>query len=533
MKIAHKIAIVALLWLIFVNPGTITSIDTVRRISMSHAWWTGTEEGFPGNKIVVNVKGKNYIPYDLGQSMLMLPGDWLGEQLGKGINDKLIKEHFREVVISFLIFLPINILAVLTCFQFLRLLNYSEKVAGLSSLVWLIGTSILFYCSFHQQNNQILLFVLLSYQAALIYIIKQKQHWAILSGAALGFAFIIRITNILYVASILTFLVGYIVVSQRKPDAVARSFRSTLLWMSGFVPFVLLERVLTYIRYGSWRATTVSLHLQIYDKAGALINSADTVVEGTTKSFPFLKLLTKVKLEALFAPFFSPEKSIFLYDPLTLPCLILLIICWGYLSEYIKWYAIAAIIGFLLHIYIYSWGTEWINQGAWAARYHITSIHLLLIPLIPLLIQGAIEQIDRRKNLFKKALIIGSRAIIVLAVCIQLSSIAIDGAVEAYQQEIGIGSSLRIVQRLKNISALSIDGSVESQVNKILPTQDAERISFIKSQIEGRDGWNVLPFIYQKRLGNSPLNKLIPLLIVLWGLVLLAAIITTVRMFVV
>ena len=533
MKITHRIVVIALLWLIFVNPGTITSIDTIRRLSMSHAWWTGSEESFPGNKIVINVDRKKYIPYDLGQSMLMLPGDWLGEQLGKGLKDELLREYFRRIVVSFLIFVPINLLAVLTCFRFLRLLNYSEKIARLSSLVWLIGTSILFYSSFHQQNNQILLFVLLSYQAALMYIIKQKKHWAILSGAALGFAFVIRITNIIYAASILLFLIGSSL-DKAKGESLSVNFRPTLwLWISGFAPFLLLERVLTYIRYGSWTATTVSLHLQIYSKAGALINSADTVVEGTTKSFSFLSLLTKIKPEALFAPFFSPEKSIFLYDPLTLPCLILLVICWKYLSGYVRWYTVAASVGFLLHVYIYSWSTGWINQGAWGARYHITSIHLLLVPLIPLLVKGAIEQIDRQKNLFKKTLTIAARAIIVVAICVQLTSISIDGGIEAYQQQLGIDSSFRIAQRFKNISALVADGSVESQISKTLPIQNDPKLSFAKNQIIARDGWNILPFIYQKRLTGSPLSKLIPILIVLWGLILLAAIVTTVKIFVV
>ncbi|WP_019507050.1 glycosyltransferase family 39 protein [Pleurocapsa sp. PCC 7319] len=531
MKMARQIAVIALLWLIFVNPGIMTSIDTIRRLSMSHAWWTGTEEGFPGNKIVISVNDKKYIPYDLGQSILMLPGDWLGEQLGQSIKNELIREHFRGAIVSFLIFVPLNLLAVLTCFRFLRLLNYSEKVSGLSSLVWLIGTSILFYSSFHQQNNQILLFVLLSYQAALMYLIKNKKYWAILSGVALGFTFIIRITNIIYVASILLFLIGCNL-SREKTRSLSVSFRPILLWMSGFVPFLLLERILTYIRYGSWTATTVSLHLQIYNKAGELINSTDTVVEGTTKSFPFLKLLTKVKPEALFAPFFSPEKSIFIYDPLVLPCLILLVICWKYLSKYIRWYVIAATVGFLLHLYIYSWSLGWIDQGAWGARYHITSIHLLLVPLIPLLIQGAIEQIAQRKNLFKKILILGARAIVVLAICIQFSSIAIDGVVEAYQQRLGIGSSLRIVQRFKNISEILNGSSIKTDVN-ITSLEDSTETIALQEKIESRSRWNILPFLYQKKLAKSPLNKIIPILIAIWGLILLAAIVATIRIFVV
>ena len=531
MKIARKLAVVALLWLIFVNPGTITSIDTVRRLSISHAWWAGTEESFPGNKIVINVNGNNYIPYDLGQSILMLPGDWLGEQLGKGIDNKLIKEHFRETVVSFLIFIPLNLLAVITCFRFLRLLDYSPKVAGLSSLIWLIGTSILFYCSFHQQNNQVLLFVLLSYQAALMYLTKSKKHWAVLSGAALGFAFLIRITNVLYVASVLTFLVGYII-SQRKVGSIAKGFYSALLWMSGFIPFVFLERMLTYIRYGSWTTTTVSLHLQIYNKAGELVDPVNAAVAGTTKSFVFLKLLTKVKPEALLAPFISPAKSIFLYDPLTLPCLILLIICWKYLSNYIKWYAIAATVGFLLHVYIYSWNTGWIDQGAWGARYHITSLHLLLVPLIPLLVRGAIQQIELRQKLFKKMLIWSSRAIIVLAIGLQLSSITIDGGVEAYQKQLGIGSSLRIAQRFNNISSLLVDGSVRSNIENIPESLDAERVAFVEHQIQARSGWNILPFLYQKKLEKSSLSRLIPLLIALWSAIFIAAVGSTIWMFV-
>ncbi len=530
MKIASKITVAALLWLIFVNPGTITSVDTIRRLSMSHAWWTGTEEGFPGNKIVINVNDKKYIPYDLGQSMLMLPGDWLGEQLGKGLNNKLVREHFREAVVSFLIFIPINLLAVLTCFRFLRLLDYSEKIAGLSSLVWLIGTSILFYSSFHQQNNQILLFVLVSYQMALTYIIKEKKLFVVLSGAALGFAFLIRITNILYVASILTFLIGCIV-SKRKTQSISNGFRSLLLWMSGFIPFVLLERVLNYARYGSWTATSASLHLQIYAKADTLI-SPDAVVEGTTKSFPFLKLLTNVKPEALFAPFISPEKSIFLYDPLVLPCLILLVICWRFLSQPIKWYLIAAIIGFILHLYIYSWTPEWVNQGAWGARYHITSVHLILIPLIPLLIQGAVTQINHSKKLIKKVSILTARIIIVLAVCVQFSSITIDGAVEAYQQQSGVGSSLRILQRFENIAELLSSSSVKSDINVALISDPVEAV-VLQEKIKSRTGWNILPFLYQRKLAKSPLSKLIPIVIVLWGLILLAAIATTIRAFIV
>ena len=109
MKIESKVIIVALLWLILINPGSITNIDTARRMQMAHAWWTETEERIPGDRLIINVNSQNYIPYDLGQSMLMLPGDWLGTKLARSIKlapDR--SQQFTEAIVSFLIFLPIS-----------------------------------------------------------------------------------------------------------------------------------------------------------------------------------------------------------------------------------------------------------------------------------------------------------------------------------------------------------------------------------------------------------------------------------------
>ena len=190
---------------------------------------------------------------------------------------------------------------------------------------------------------------------------------------AIGMAFLIRITSILRAASVLVFLIGSITYKHKLK--VFNLLKTISLWLLGFIPFFLLERVLTYIRYGSWIATSTSLHIQIFTKADTLIEP-NSIVRGESSSLGFLNLLTKIKLDGLFAPFFSPEKSIFLYDPLVLPCLIISLICWKFLSPYIRWYLIAGILNFLLHLYIYSWTSDWIYGSPWGSRYHITSVHL-------------------------------------------------------------------------------------------------------------------------------------------------------------
>ncbi len=411
----------------------------------------------------------------------------------------------------------------LTYFRFLKLLNYSEKIAGLSSIVWLLGTSVLFYSSFHQQNNQILLFVLISYQTALAYAIKAQKRLAILSGIALGIAFLTRITSILYAVGVLMFMIGC-VARQYKFKPVSQSLRSIALWMTGFIPFVLLERILTYYRYGSWVATSTSLHLQVYARANSLIDP-NAIAQGDNKGFSFLKLLAKVQPEGLLAPLFSPEKSIFIYDPLLLPCLILLFVCWKSLSQYIRWYVVTISVSFLLHLYIYSWTSEWIKQGEWGARYRITSIHLLLIPLIPILIIGATKRITKSTAPAKILLSAIAKIIVVMAILIQFTSIVLPYGLEANQQELGVGSRFRLVQRMYNISYM-LDSKPHFQISKVEQ----------KWQIDEPNRkviWDLLPFRYQDKLGNnSSLNKFIPILFVVWSLILIAAIASTLWVFV-
>ena len=43
MKIITKVTIISLLWLLVTNSGKPAG-DTLRRLEMAHAWWTGTSE---------------------------------------------------------------------------------------------------------------------------------------------------------------------------------------------------------------------------------------------------------------------------------------------------------------------------------------------------------------------------------------------------------------------------------------------------------------------------------------------------------
>ena len=81
MKTVIKVALIALLWITLINPGNLPP-DTDVRLQMSYALWTKTEEiPSSSSRGTLGVQGKRYYFYDLGQSILMLPADWVGTRL--------------------------------------------------------------------------------------------------------------------------------------------------------------------------------------------------------------------------------------------------------------------------------------------------------------------------------------------------------------------------------------------------------------------------------------------------------------------
>ncbi|GFE70681.1 hypothetical protein CFPU101_32910 [Chroococcus sp. FPU101] len=326
--IKTQVILAALLWLIVINPGSITIVDTAIRLQMAHAWWTGEEEVLPGSQLAVEVRGEKFVPYDLGQSILMLPVDYVGTQLGQWLPTEKLRQNFREAIISFFVFLPLNLVLVVCVFQFLKLFDFEEKQAGAASLVWLLGTTVLYYAAVHQQNNQVLLFVLIGYQMALVSVLRQQRKWAVLSGISLGMAYLVRLTSIIHGCSVLLFLLGCVAYQSRS---MLQVFKFLRCWLAGFISIFLLERGLTYIRYGSFLATSVSLHIQVFSYQEVPATTI-SVVQGEPNQFRFWEMLSPVNLTAISGPLFSAEKSIFIYDPLLLPALVIAFLFWKRLN---------------------------------------------------------------------------------------------------------------------------------------------------------------------------------------------------------
>ncbi len=519
MKTIIKVALIAFLWTTVVNSGGFFGNgDTAVRLQMAHAWWTGTEEVSPDyqptsrldNYIgVIDRKGKRRQIYESGQSLLMLPGDWLGTQLNQWF-PQIASQDLRVLVVSLLIFVPINVAVVVSCFWLLRLFNFNESIAGLSSLTWLLGTTVLHYSQVHQQNNQILLFVTLGYGCALAYVQTRQLRFAFLSGLSLGGSILIRTTTITHALTVFLFLVGCLIYQSRDKFQI---IKGVCLWIVGLIPLALLGRILDYLRFGSFWTTGYSLYKQqlqidpIYAKFPEL-----------PPDYPFIYPPHVGILGVLF----SLKKSIFIYDPLLLPCLILAIAFWKRFSPYIQLYFLSGILNLALHIIITSRLDFWHGDGAWGARYHVTSVHLLLIPLLAVFIEYLLSIKGWKLWLM--------RLILTVAIIAQIASVMLFCQLEARQTTFGIpGSRLefRLTQRVTNIICLIDDSLSKGCVSKY-----KSKFRNKKYEITALERYSKLPFFpftFSREIkDNPPLKRLSFFLFLVWGLALILAVVTTV-----
>lgn len=512
MKILTRIVLIAFLWLLVTNSGELGSLDVDLRLQMAHAWWTDSEEVQVSPEItpkvrgdirfgVIGADGDRYIAYETGQSFLMLPADWLGTQLHQ-IWPAAPAETMRRWAINLFTFIPINIAVVLAAFWLLRLFNFEERVAGIASLTLLIGTTALHYAQVHQHNNQLLLLTTVGYAAAIAYIQTRRALWPLLGGMALGMAVFIRVTSMIHALTVGLFLVGIVAYKSRRIGAVIQTVG---IWLMGFIPVFLISRYVDFLRYGSFLASGKSVEkLQL---------TTDPMWTGLPQLPPGYPLINAPQVGIL-GPLLSPAKSIFLYDPLLLPCLILVGICWKKLSPLVRWYLATSVLNLGLHLAAYSRFVFWHGDSAWGARYHVTSVHLLLIPLLAVFVQ---QLLAARK--FKRFILKG---ILVIAIMAQLASVAMPMNLEIFQKQVGVPGTrldLRLAARAINIVCY-----VDRDFSKLCVDQNPDK----KQYLAHLNHLNFFPFTFSHNHVNSSV-ALKGLLFLIWGLALVAMVLISLK----
>jgi hypothetical protein len=489
-----------------VQSGELGTADTTHRLQTTHWLWTSEPQVFPNEYPEFGLHGRGgrlYSWYGIGQSLLMLPADLVGTWISRWhiFSDYQDDPSIRSIVVSYSTNILICVLTALVAFRFLRQLRFGEKESVLGVLALLFCTTHLYYTQNMQENNYIMLLTLAGFSFQYEWLRTGSKRALVIGSAALGLNLLTRITTALDIAAVGVFLL--LLLWFEKPDrSEARNFSALghRVWeyvkvaAPIYFVFALVERAYSFYRFGSWTGT----YLPIFAREQRLQDP--TLPANFPWSTPFH--------EGFLGALFKPEKSIFLFDPLLVLVVVLLVLLWPRLEREVRGYAIATLFMLLAYLCFYARYAYWAGDFSWGDRYVETPVEFVALLTVPLLL--------RHRESLSKLIWRGGWALIAASLAIQLASLAFWLPLEIYQSE-NMGHPMFIIAlRFKNIVAFALGKMHAWGLITEAMGQDPWDYVHITT-------WNFLPFLL-RRVGATP-KSVVDAAFAVWliAIVLLAA----------
>jgi hypothetical protein len=464
-----------------VQSGELGTSDTMHRLQTAHSFWTSEPAVFPHEYPEFGVHGragKLYDWYGLGQPLLLLPVDIVGTYVEKL---PMFDEYngpdptVRNIVVTYTINGLISVLTALVCFSLLERLGFNvpQSVAGVLAL--LFCTTHLHYTQNMMENNYIMLLTLTGFLFQYDWLRNGRRRALVVGSAALGMNLIIRLTTglDLIAAGIFLLLVLWFERGEkqgfwRRLAAYARTSLPIYLF------FLLIDRVYQFYRFGSWTNTYVhyfTLEHRLQDPALSAKYPWET---------PFHV--------GFLGPFITPEKSIFLFDPLIVLTILVVACAWKRFNPQVKAYIVAASFLVLAYICLYARYTVWSGDFAWGDRYVSSAVEGLAFISVPLLLKFRHE--------LGRFVWVAGMFLIGASLIIQLASLTFWLPLEIYQAEDFGHPQLVIWLRFKNIVAFGLGKMDAWGLNTDAMTYDPWDYQHVTT-------WNFLPFVL-RRVGEAP-----------------------------
>ena len=318
-----------------VQSGELGTADTMHRLQTAHSFWTHEPAVFPNEYPEFGVHGRGgklYDWYGLGQPLLLLPVDIIGTYLEKlPIFDEYAGTDptIRNIFVTYTINTLISVLTALVCFRLLERLgfNVAQSVAGVLAL--LFCTTHLHYTQNLMENNYILLLTLTGFVYQYDWLRTGSRRALMIGSAALGMNLIIRLTTGLDLIAVGVFLLLILWFERAGKHDFWRRFAAyakTALPIYFF--FLLIDRAYQFYRFGSWTNTYVhyfTLEHRLQDP---------TLPAKYPWETPFHV--------GFLGPLITPEKSIFLFDPLIILTILVVAFGWKRFNPPVKAYIGAA-----------------------------------------------------------------------------------------------------------------------------------------------------------------------------------------------
>ncbi|MFP5226325.1 MAG: hypothetical protein ACLGXA_01755 [Acidobacteriota bacterium] len=478
---AFLLALAAGLIAFIVQSGELGTSDTQHRLNAAHALWTSDPPVFPDEYPEFGIHGragKLQTWYGIGQPLLMLPADIVGTGIE---NLPLFAAYYgtdpsvRNIIVSSSTNILLAVLTALVAFRLLRRFGFSERHAFLGVLALLVCTTHLHYTQNLMENNYIFLLTLTGFCFEEEWVRTASRRALLIGAGALGLNLLTRLTTGLdLLAGILFVLLTLWMEGARGPVLRTRlkTYALTAAPIFGFC--LLLDRLYQFYRFGSFTNTYLALAAQ----------EARQQDPALPLNYPW----TTPFHSGFFGALFSPEKSIFLFDPLLILAILMTALLWKKLIPTVRAYALATLLLLVAYISFYARYFVWSGDFAWGDRYVSTAVELATLLAVPLLLAC-------RRRVSRLVWTTGVALVAVSAV-VQLASVAFWLSLEEFQMETLGHPTFVIALRMKNIVAFAFGKTQAWHLNLPAPDQDAWDTAHITT-------WNFLPFLLQ-RVGVAP-----------------------------
>jgi hypothetical protein len=475
-----------------VQSGELGTADTMHRLQTTHWLWTSEPQVFPNEYPEFGLHGRNgqlYSWYGIGQSLLMLPADlvatWIARwKVFSGYGDD---PAVLSIVVSYSTNILVNVLTALIGLRLLRQLHFNVRESVLGVLALLFCTTHLHYTQNMMENNYIMLLTLVGFSFQYEWLRTGSRRALWIGSAALGLNLLTRLTTGLDLVVAGVFLLLVLWFERASGREVWQKFTAYCKVAAPvYAFFLVIDRLYQFYRFGSFRNTYVSL----FAKEQRLADP--TLPTNFPWSTPFW--------EGVLGPLFKPEKSIFLFDPLLVLAIILLVVLWKKLSTDVRAYSVASLLLLLAYICFYARYTYWAGDFAWGDRYVSISVEIVALLAVPLLLRYRAE--------LNAWMWRGAIALIAVSFVIQVSSLAFWLPLEIYQMETLGHPTFVIALRFKNIAAFALGKMDAWGLNNESMTQDPWDYVHITT-------WNFLPFLL-RRVGAAP-KWVVDAAFVVWG----------------
>jgi hypothetical protein len=419
----------------------------------------------------------------------MLPADLLGTWMAhwrvfSGYEDD---PAVRSIVVSYSTNILVSVLTALVAFRLLRQFQFSMRESVLGVLALLFCTTHLHYTQNLMENNYIMLLTLAGFSFQYEWLRTGSKRALLVGCGAVGLNLLTRLTTGLDLVVVGVFLLLVLCFEGGHGRDLWRQFIAYCkIAAPVYAFFLLLDRLYQFYRFGSFTNTYVSLFAQEQ-------RLVDPTLPG---NFPW----TTPFHEGLLGPLFMPEKSIFLFDPLLVLAIMLLVMLWRRLSPQLRAYGVASLLLLVVYICFYAKYTYWAGDFAWGDRYVSTAVELATLLAVPLLL--------RDRESISPWIWRGGVVVIAVSLIIQLVSLAFWLPLEIYQMETLGHPTFVIALRFKNIVAFALGKMQAWGLNNESMTQDRWDYVHITT-------WNFLPFLL-RRVGAAP-KWVVEMVFAVWG----------------